>query len=662
MTAAAGAPSPEAADLVTGGRSVLWVGRDAPVPGCVTAEELLDPGRDYRLPAEYHGQFDTVFLVEVDVSDASHWVLVVDEALRALRPKGTLVVRYRVGSAIATPVLMELLSRRTAGRATPVFVRQWPGSPERVVAVEVIQDPRPAAFDGVTFGLVTDGRQPGRVRDFVESVRALRGLRQVPYEILVCGPAGSVDHVASPAFADVRLVEQSPEHTDRGWITRKKNQIVAAAAHPYVLVVHDRYLLEPDWLEEVRRFGPDFDVVVPAQRTSDGMRYPDWVAVADDTSLSPLVELPYGSYAPEVFVNGGAILARTAVLRETGWNELLFWADAEDVELTRRLQSRGIVPRLAHRVRLTSSLTRADQVSVFERRPTGPCRRVSMAPAPAIPLGVPRRASVDGSSGVLYEASSVDRAGRPRAYRHELALKVPPDVADLGVVLLHVTVPSGVDLAALALVTVNGVPVPVSSVSGGRDGRTASYRLEDVGVLPAHTLRVGWTSPDPVDFTEATVTLAPAPGRGEAATELGLGAGGDLRGSGWNDPEAWGTWSAGARSSLVVRVADPRRRPRLRLQARGYLPGGLSRQLVVVSLGSAVLAELGLGEDAQWHTIPVPRAAAATGVLQLTFDVLLPGSPSAQPGNRDTRQLGIGVERLAAQDLTLLRWPPAGGS
>ncbi|GIG29913.1 glycosyltransferase family 2 protein [Cellulomonas marina] len=647
-----------AADLVAPGRRSLWAGLHPPVPGALSSTTILDPAADCRLDPALHGQVDTVLLLEDDLSASPHWPWVVDEALRALDGAGTLVVRHSPGPFMAAHGLMGLLHRRSGGRCRIVHRQEWAGTGQQVTAVEVGRTGgpgRPPA--GLSFALVTDGRQPERVREFVESVRGVRGIHGTPYEVLVCGPRGSVDHLASPLWDDVRLVEQPEEHAHRGWITRKKNLLVAAARHDLVLVAHDRYTVAADWLEGLRVFGTDLDVVVPAQRTPDGTRYPDWVGLGHEVRLAPVVELPHGAYHPDVYLNGGALLARTELLREVPWNELLFWAEAEDVELTRRLQAAGVVPRFSRALQLETVLSRPDQVSAFERRRPRP-GPVSLGRTPGVALAV----AVDVRDGV-HPAVVVDPPGA-----------TPPGDGLLPHVLAF-SVQLGEEAGGLRgaslVVETPGQPGPVVATVNGSaappwgESRTGASVVRTVGLPPAlvvrphDTLRVRLAAGRPWTGQEVRVAVVPGTGEGPT-TRLGAGGPGDrLLGRGWHAPEDWGRWSRSRTPSLVVGL-EPGPAARLLLHARGMVPPGRDVQTVAVLLGGRPAGVLELGVQETWHALAVPAGSTCGGVLHVGFEVLSPVPPTRAGRGGDHRTLGIGLLAVGADDAVLRPVGPAG--
>jgi hypothetical protein len=66
-------------------------------------------------------------------------------------------------------------------------------------------------------------------------------------------------------------------------------------------------------------------------------------------------------------VNGGAILAKREVLQLFPWNELLYWNQGEDVELSRRMQQRSIYPRYARTLELVVLQVRDGYIESFEK-------------------------------------------------------------------------------------------------------------------------------------------------------------------------------------------------------------------------------------------------------------------------------------------------------
>ena len=358
--------NPEILTRLSGGLC-LWAGGHPPRGDMDDGSALFSPDRDFRLPRGFHQKYDLVFLVEHDLGAVKQWPLVLDEALRALRPGGVIVVRLVESGLLSIFQLANAVEKWTGGRYR--LIDQVSDTGRFLLAVQLTHETRrPASPDQFTFALITDGRKPASVSAFVDSVLALPAPNAEPHEILICGPASAVSALGAYA-ARVRLIPQPDAFSDLGWITRKKNLLVDAATRENILIAHDRYIVPADFISRMTDFGGDFDVVVPQQLSTEGQPLPDWVTLSDDLNWSTPGWLEFGDYHPFAYVNGGAMVAKTERLRRTRWSELLFWGQAEDVDLTRRLQDAGVTPRPARSVRLVSEPPRAGFVEGFERFP-----------------------------------------------------------------------------------------------------------------------------------------------------------------------------------------------------------------------------------------------------------------------------------------------------
>jgi hypothetical protein len=327
---------------------------------------IVDPERDFRLPPALHQRFDLVFVVEKELGAIKQWPLVLDEALRAVRPGGIVVLRLIESGLLSIFQLANAIEKWTGGQH--VLIDQISDDGRFLLAVQLTHEqPRAASTTDFTFALITDGRKPGAVARFVDSVLALPS-GPGSSEIIICGPASITVDLGERASC-VRLIPQPEEFSELGWITRKKNLLIDAATRENVIVAHDRYLIPADFIARMKDFGGDFDVIAPRQTSTDGRPLPDLVTISDHLNWSTPGWLEFGDYHPFGYVNGGVIVAKTERLRRTRWSELLFWGQAEDVDLSRRLQDVGVTPRPAREIRLVSEPPRAGFVEGFERLP-----------------------------------------------------------------------------------------------------------------------------------------------------------------------------------------------------------------------------------------------------------------------------------------------------
>lgn len=265
--------------------------------------------------------------------------LVFDELVRLLGARGRLVVRFPARIPhFNIVILKQLLGRRYNTRVS--------------VALEHVDDAVTIVFDVARDGMeryrgdawtcavLTRGTRVPRVVEFCRSIRAQDPDRR--HEILVWGPD-------DPAYEPYGVTCLDPGYRDHlAEISRKKNDIADRAMHPNLLVVHDRYRVEPGFFTGFARFGYDFDFVTVPQWYECGTPFPAYVAT-DTGGLGtgrPIDCRDYGRIRPGQYINGGLMVAKTDTLRDIRLNDLLFWNQWEDVELSGQFRCRGLPPRV----------------------------------------------------------------------------------------------------------------------------------------------------------------------------------------------------------------------------------------------------------------------------------------------------------------------------
>lgn len=345
---------------------VLWLGLKPPRMDMAIGQDIFESRSGYRLQTKFHQAFDLVLCTETDIGRIKQWPLVLDEALRALKPGGRIVLQGSETGFLSIFQLANFLEKWTRGQVRPI--RQIVAEGRFQISLQLTHaQPRAAGIDDFTFAVVTDGRKPASVARFVESVRSASIAAGRRSAILVCGPPDVIDHL--PDTNGVCLIEQDHAFEDLGWITKKKNLLVRSTTTENILIAHDRYSVPVDFFDRMESFGGDFDVVIPSQRSVTGARIPDWVMTADSLNWTTPGWMEPEDYHPNTYVNGGVIIAKRDCLQRTPWNELLFWGQAEDVEVSRRFAEAGVTPRLAPKLVVESDQPRPGFFEAFEAVP-----------------------------------------------------------------------------------------------------------------------------------------------------------------------------------------------------------------------------------------------------------------------------------------------------
>jgi len=353
-------------ELLTSAERIFWAGRTPPLARMHASEDMLDPARDYRMSADCHQAFDLVYLTERNLGTLKAWPLIVDEALRLLRPGGVLVIRMTNTPLCSVFALKNQLF--LWGDMVPYAEFTCADGSTQFAVRNIRTSVRSVSLGGFSFGVITDGSRQAQLFSFLRSVREVRRLEDEPVELLVCGPE-AIRGETEALFPELVFVADDGHFAEQGWITHKKNRLVEHASHENLVITHDRYTIEPDFIEGLRKFGGDFALLVCRLVRPDGRRFPDWIALGADWSWATPAMLEYGDFNRYMYVNGSFIIAKKQVLQRLPWNELVFWQQAEDVELTRRMMSAGIVPRLARAAVAVSHMTRPGMMEAFEPVP-----------------------------------------------------------------------------------------------------------------------------------------------------------------------------------------------------------------------------------------------------------------------------------------------------
>lgn len=316
-----------------------WVGSAPPFPAVSVS---LADRPNCRMPSSMHGTFDSVWCVESPLSDHSggRFEIVVDECIRLLGARGRLIVRFRETEDLSVINLKQKIGRRL--NLVAEVDRQWCVDGEYTVAFAVerkcVEDYADRRW---TFAVLTQGKKPEMVVQFLKSIRTLDPSHE--HEILVWGP---MDQAYAPFGVQV---SDRQYRSDVAEISRKKNDIADAASHANLLIAHDRYVINEDFFTGFDTFGYDFDLCAIAQRYEDGHPFPSYVALPGHTLVraATTIDCPdANSLWPLQYVNGGLIVAKTSTLRRIRFNPLLFWCEAEDVEMARQFRERGLPPRV----------------------------------------------------------------------------------------------------------------------------------------------------------------------------------------------------------------------------------------------------------------------------------------------------------------------------
>ncbi len=209
-------------------------------------------------------------------------------------------------------------------------------------------------FDSWSFGIITSGAESEfeKLEEFVNSIlEAFSGAKRT-FEVIVCSDRFIDLKDLIKDTENVRLLLYSPKNTiPEIQISHKKNKITKFSKYKNLMICHNRYIMPKDWINQIENTGYQFiaqTITQPILNFKGHSKHKNIPSIAAMPSLDhygkAILLDPY-EYHPNTYINGGCIIAKKWILTKLKWNELLFWNECEDVELSRRLQDYGVILR-----------------------------------------------------------------------------------------------------------------------------------------------------------------------------------------------------------------------------------------------------------------------------------------------------------------------------
>lgn len=178
----------------------------------------------------------------------------------------------------------------------------------------------------------------------------------------------SIDHQPWQVDDEYQIITLTNEEVNGGWLPVKKNKIAKEAIYENLVLLHDYYMLDPDWLTFFAAYDymhPEWDVLCGPINTADGKRSADWLLNpnAIDAAIKVYPELadilmkagphengpryvsslPYGVVDLHnlQYISGGYIVCKRHLLLRVPMDETMQPGSAEDVDWSERIISLG---------------------------------------------------------------------------------------------------------------------------------------------------------------------------------------------------------------------------------------------------------------------------------------------------------------------------------
>ncbi|MAG38012.1 hypothetical protein CMI45_01325 [Candidatus Pacearchaeota archaeon] len=266
-----------------------------------------------------------------DLGKTKFWPIILKEMLIYTKPSGFIIIKSK---KIKQKMLLKSCKLLFSDKAALRYQNKKSGT-------LVFQKTSPFlnkldSIDKWTIGIITNGKKKDWIEKQIEAIRALK----IPtYEIILCG---TYPYEIGKDTKYINFTKQD----ERGWITAKKNKILENAKYENVIVMHDRIVLNPDFLSGMKKYGNYFEVLSCKIFNDKNERCGDWITNGNPYNKYPrLGLLDYKDWDINGWIDGGFYILKKSVWKKIQWDESLFWNEGEDMKLTKDWLSSGILPR-----------------------------------------------------------------------------------------------------------------------------------------------------------------------------------------------------------------------------------------------------------------------------------------------------------------------------
>lgn len=307
--------------------------------------------------------------IQFNIAAYSNWPILLDECLRFAADEAQFSFYFQDSKFVARHVCIGFLIRLFHRQKIKFKLIHLGPEPIGELYIFEIKRQRDLAIKkDWSMGILVDGKAPDMLDKFLSSVNRefSNTASDQKLEVIINGPkTKEYEDILAKYSMDVRFIHTGHEFNHLGWITQKKNAIVAESKFDNVALFHNRYVLQVGWLSRFDEFGYDFELI-SLKQTYKKERFPDWVAAGSRWSVAKSFLLNPNDFHPNIYVNGGVIVAKKRVLQQIPLNESLFWNHAEDLEHTSMAMGHGILPRYASGPSLDVLNMRKDFMSGFQ--------------------------------------------------------------------------------------------------------------------------------------------------------------------------------------------------------------------------------------------------------------------------------------------------------
>lgn len=323
---------------------------DAPLLNPLLQIIDIEPHRNYRSKAEFHGKFSIFWNIDSNLFEKIEWPILLNEAITLLGEVGYLVIATRDNENGALFGLKNLVYRHPLRKVE--LIDQFNTQNGLIISVIRVEK---IGFDinpskNWSFVFLSNGKKAERIKSTISQIYVAKesfetlNKSEIDVEILILGPRLNGVTNLPVRYFDEFIAPK--DNTAR--IGAKKNFGLSMATNPNVCLLHDRFSLDPNFFNNFDAWGYDFDYLTVEQFFDSGEKFSPILGF-DEFSYKKIQMFYYENsyqYHPNGYINGGFIILKKYLHQFCNFNPLLLHIEAEDIEIANVLINFGILPRV----------------------------------------------------------------------------------------------------------------------------------------------------------------------------------------------------------------------------------------------------------------------------------------------------------------------------
>lgn len=295
----------------------------------------IKPNNFYSLRNFYKPEtLDFIYSKDL-VNESRFYRILLKEMFIYLKVGGKLIIRFKNNKIINYKKLLKEIKICLNDKIKIVYSKK---DKSNLIVLKKIKSflKKGDSINRWSFGIITNGKRNDWVEKQINSIKS----QNIPnYEIIVCG---KYFERKEKNFKYIHFTEKD----NLGWITKKKNLICENAKYENLCVMHDRIVLDKNWLEGMKKYGNYFEILSCVIKNDKNERCGDWITYGNEFGRFPKIGLlEYEDNDKYGYLDGALYILKKSVWKKIKWNENLFWNQAEDIELNRKWYKEGFITR-----------------------------------------------------------------------------------------------------------------------------------------------------------------------------------------------------------------------------------------------------------------------------------------------------------------------------